>query len=138
NCAGRTRSIIGAQTLINLGLPNRVSALQSGTQGWMLDDLVLDHGASRRYGEPSDDLPAMRRSAQELAKRYEVPAVDASTVQRWSEDAQRSLFLCDVRTPEEYAAGTLPGAVHTPGGQLIQATDQYIGVRRARLVLFDG
>lgn len=137
NCAGRTRSIIGAQTLINLGLANRVSALQSGTQGWMLDDLVLDHGASRRYGEPSDDLPAIRRSAQELAKRYEVPTVDAPTVRRWHEDAQRSLFLCDVRTPEEYAAGTLPGAVHTPGGQLIQATDQYIGVRRARLVLFD-
>lgn len=137
NCAGRTRSIIGAQTLINLGLPNRVSALQSGTQGWMLDDLVLDHGASRHYGEPTEDLETARQSAQELAKRYEVPTVDALTVQCWNEDIQRSLFLCDVRTPEEYATGTLPGAVHTPGGQLIQATDQYIGVRRARLVLFD-
>jgi len=137
NCAGRTRSIIGAQTLINLGLPNPVAALQSGTQGWMLADLELEHGASRRYDAPSDDVEAMRRSAATLARRCDVPAVDAATVRAWARDAQRTLFLCDVRTPEEYAAGSLPGAQHTPGGQLIQATDQYVGVRRARLVLFD-
>jgi rhodanese-related sulfurtransferase len=34
NCAGRTRSIIGAQSLINAGLPNRVYALRNGTIGW--------------------------------------------------------------------------------------------------------
>ncbi|MGE8601371.1 rhodanese-like domain-containing protein, partial [Bordetella trematum] len=49
NCAGRTRSIIGAQTLINLGLPNPVYALENGTQGWFLADLKLEHGAQRRY-----------------------------------------------------------------------------------------
>jgi rhodanese-related sulfurtransferase len=43
-----------------------------------------------------------------------------------------------VRTPEEFAAGTIPGAVHAPGGQLIQATDQWVGVRNARIVLIDG
>ncbi len=137
NCAGRTRSIIGAQTLINLGLPNPVAALQSGTQGWMLADLALEHGASRRYGDPGDDIEVMRGAATALARRYDVPTVSADTVRAWARDAQRSLFLCDVRTPEEYAAGTLAGAQHTPGGQLIQATDQYVGVRRARLVLFD-
>jgi rhodanese-related sulfurtransferase len=47
------------------------------------------------------------------------------------------VYLCDVRTPEEFTANTLPGAQHTPGGQLQQATDQYIGVRNARVVLFD-
>ncbi|CCJ48636.1 rhodanese-like domain-containing protein [Bordetella parapertussis] len=137
NCAGRTRSIIGAQTLINLGLPNPVAALQSGTQGWMLADLELEHGVSRRYGGPSDDIEAARGAAEALARRYEVPMVDAETVRGWARDGQRTVFLCDVRTPEEYAAGTLAGAQHTPGGQLIQATDQYVGVRRARLVLFD-
>jgi rhodanese-related sulfurtransferase len=63
--------------------------------------------------------------------------VNAQTVQQWAADASRSLFLCDVRTPEEFAAGSLPGAQHTPGGQLMQAGDQYFGVRGARLVLFD-
>jgi rhodanese-related sulfurtransferase len=43
-----------------------------------------------------------------------------------------------VRTPEEFDAGSLPGAVHAPGGQLVQATDQWVAVRNARLVLVDG
>jgi len=137
NCAGRTRSIIGAQTLINLGLCNPVAALQDGTQGWMLADLALEHGASRRYDAPPEDLTAMRRAANAWARRCNVPSVDADQVQAWMRDAQHTVFLCDVRTPEEYAAGSLPGARHTPGGQLIQATDHYIGVRCARLVLFD-
>ena len=34
NCAGRTRSIIGAQSLINAGVPNKVVALRNGTMGW--------------------------------------------------------------------------------------------------------
>ena len=48
NCAGRTRSIIGAQTLINLGVTNPISALENGTQGWYLADLGLEHGGKRR------------------------------------------------------------------------------------------
>jgi rhodanese-related sulfurtransferase len=42
-----------------------------------------------------------------------------------------------VRTPEEFAAGHLPGAVSAPGGQLVQAIDRWVGVRGARLVLVD-
>ena len=136
NCAGRTRSIIGAQTLINLGIRNPVFALENGTQGWYLQDFTLEHGNTRHYGEPAGQ-DEMRVAAQNLARRFEVPVVDADTVRGWARDAQRSLFLCDVRTPEEFAAGSLPGAQHTPGGQLMQAGDQYVGVRHARLVLFD-
>ncbi|WP_047787517.1 rhodanese-like domain-containing protein [Variovorax paradoxus] len=136
NCAGRTRSIIGAQTLINLGLPNPVYALENGTQGWYLNDHRLEHGGTRRY--PADSGNAdLRPAAKALAERFGVPTVTTQTVQQWAGDASRSLFLCDVRTPEEFAAGTLPGAQHTPGGQLMQAGDQYFGVRGARLVLFD-
>ncbi len=137
NCAGRTRSLIGAQTLIHLGLPNPVYALENGTQGWFLADLPLEHGGTRRYADGSGS-PALRPQAQALARRMGVPEVDAATVRRWADTPTRTLFLCDVRTPEEFAAGTLPGAQHTPGGQLVQALDQYVGVRGARLVLFDG
>src|SRR6516164_2090237 len=42
HCAGRTRSIIGAQTLRNLGIENPVFALENGTQGWMLSGLALE------------------------------------------------------------------------------------------------
>lgn len=55
NCAGRTRSIIGAQTLINLGIKNPVYALENGTQGWYLKDYVLDHGKVAQYAEPMVD-----------------------------------------------------------------------------------
>lgn len=136
NCAGRTRSIIGAQTLINLGVPNPVYALENGTQGWHLADQVLEHGGTRRYPDDSGSA-ALRPAAEALAQRFEVPHVDAAMVRTWAADTQRTLFLCDVRTPEEFAAGSLPMAQHTPGGQLMQAGDQYIGVRGARLVLFD-
>jgi len=136
NCAGRTRSIIGAQTLINLGLPNPVYALENGTQGWYLADFKLEHGGTRRYADNSGNA-ALKNQAKGLAQNAQVPYVDASTVKIWAQDANRSLFLCDVRTPEEFQAGTLAGAQHTPGGQLIQASDQYMGVRGARLVLFD-
>jgi rhodanese-related sulfurtransferase len=136
NCAGRTRSIIGAQTLINLGVPNPVYALENGTQGWYLADHRLAHGGTQGYAEDSGS-PALKPAAEALARRFEVPQVDAATVRGWAADPQRTLFLCDVRTPEEFAAGSLPTAQHTPGGQLMQAGDQYVGVRGARLVLID-
>ena len=139
NCAGRTRSIIGAQTLINLGIKQRVLALENGTQGWYLADLLLDHGQTRRHGleiDPSK-LATRRARARNLAQKHGVKFVDASTVQAWLDDPQRTTYLCDVRTPEEFAQASLQGAQHTPGGQLVQATDQFIGTRGARLVLFD-
>ncbi|ALM84049.1 rhodanese-like domain-containing protein [Bordetella sp. N] len=139
NCAGRTRSIIGAQTLIDLGVPNPVLALENGTQGWYLADLQLEHGSQRKYPAAIDpaQLPALRERAQGLARSLDVPVIDAAQANAWLAESGRNTYLCDVRTPEEYAAGTLPGAQHTPGGQLIQATDQYVGVRGARIVLFD-
>ncbi|NVZ22104.1 cystathionine beta-lyase [Pseudomonas costantinii] len=138
NCAGRTRSIIGAQTLINLGLKNPIYALENGTQGWYLEDFKLEHGSTRRYAEQvSTDLAQQRQAAQQLAGRAGVVNVSAEQVREWAGDTQRSLFLCDVRTAEEFAVGSLPGSQHTPGGQLIQSTDLYIGVRQARVVLVD-
>ena len=139
NCAGRTRSIIGAQTLINLGLPNPVMALENGTQGWYLADLQLEHGSSRRYPERLSEpaKAAARKGSRQIARNFNVPEVDALTLSGWQAANKQSVFLCDVRTPEEFAADSLAGAQSAPGGQLIQATDQYVGVRNARIVLFD-
>lgn len=136
NCAGRTRSIIGAQTLINLGLPNPIYALENGTQGWYLNDYLLEHGKTQDYPSASP-TPMMRTAAKNLATRVGVVTVSAQTVQQWAEEKDRSVFLCDVRTEKEFLEKTLPRAQHTPGGQFIQATDQYVGVRNARIVLFD-
>jgi rhodanese-related sulfurtransferase len=139
NCAGRTRSIIGAQTLIDLGIPNPVYALENGTQGWYLADLALDHGATRGYPEAVDgkSLAAARLRARALGERHGVRWVDDGEAAGWLADEGRTTYLLDVRTAEEFAARTLTGAVHAPGGQLLQATDQWIAVRGARILIFD-
>jgi len=139
NCAGRTRSIIGAQTLINLGIPNKVLALENGTQGWYLQDLPLDHGETRKYPEQMNDkgMEVRKSRARALAEKHDVQFVDSHTVHAWLKEQDRATFLCDVRTPEEFAKGTVLNAQHTPGGQLVQATDQYVGIKGARLVLID-
>lgn len=139
NCAGRTRSILGAQTLINFGVPNPVYALENGTQGWVLADMELERGAARRYPDRVDEtaLPALQAQAKTLMSKYGVKTAKASEVGAWLAEAGRTTYLLDVRTAEEFKAGSIPGAAHAPGGQLVQATDQWVGVRNARLVLID-
>ncbi len=139
NCAGRTRSIMGAQTLLNFGIENPVVALENGTQGWALADFELERGATRKYPDNIDAaaLPGLQAKAKQLLARFKVRSVSVKQVEDWRAETLRSLYLLDVRTPEEFAAGSLPGAAHAPGGQLVQATDQWVGVRNARIVLAD-
>jgi rhodanese-related sulfurtransferase len=140
NCAGRTRSILGAQTLINFGVENPVYALENGTQGWRLAGLELEYGATRKYPDRVDPavLPALKERARNLMQRFDVRTVAAAQAETWLRETTRTTYLCDVRTPEEFGSGSVPGAVHAPGGQLIQATDQWMAVRNARVVLVDG
>ncbi|HUB97920.1 MAG TPA: rhodanese-like domain-containing protein [Stellaceae bacterium] len=138
NCAGRTRSIIGAQSLINAGVPNRVVALRNGTMGWSLAGLTPDHGKDRRALDTSPGAIAWAKAAAgRVARRFGVERIDPAQLARWQQEAGRTTHLFDVRHPEEYEAGHLPGAVSAPGGQLVQATDQYVGTLGARLVLAD-
>jgi len=136
NCAGRTRSIIGTQSLINAGIPNKVAGLRNGTIGWTLSGQVLDHGAARQFPQVSD---AVREAAHSRA----VAVAEKAGVRRISFDEVaalepgRTLYRFDVRTHEEYVQGHLPGFIHAPGGQLVQETDHYAPVRGARIVLSD-
>lgn len=135
NCAGRTRSIIGTQSLLNAGLPNPVYALRNGTIGWTLAGLELEHGQQRRYD--ADFHTSAERVAQvkQLAERAGVIFIDTDTVKRWQRQPERTTYLFDVRNPEEYEAGHLPQSVSAPGGQLVQETDHFASVRGARIVL---
>ena len=45
--------------------------------------------------------------------------------------------MLDVRDPQEYESGHPSGFASAPGGQLVQATDGWVGVRGARIVLYD-
>jgi rhodanese-related sulfurtransferase len=138
NCAGRTRSIMGAQSLINAGIPNRVVALRNGTMGWHLAGLELDHGQDRYLPEvPAAQAERARERADAVRAHYGVRRIDRATLAAWQGDPDRTVYLLDVRSPEEVAAGHLPGSLSAPGGQLVQATDRFVGTLRARIVLVD-
>ncbi|WP_437882057.1 rhodanese-related sulfurtransferase [Pseudomonas sp. LRF_L74] len=138
NCAGRTRSIIGTQSLVNAGLPNPVAALRNGTIGWTLAGQKLEHGQQRRFAEVSAATREQASaSARQVADKARVGRASLEDLRRWQAEAARTTYLFDVRTPEEYEAGHLPGARSTPGGQLVQETDHFASVRGARLVLVD-
>ena len=139
NCAGRTRSIIGAQSLINAGVPNPVVALKDGTMGWQLAGYKVAEKNDRCAVPISErTLHAAQAAAIDVSNRAGVKLADAATLERFrAERASRTLCVLDVRTPEEFAQGHLPDAVHAFGGQLVQTTDKYIIVRGARIVLVD-
>ena len=138
NCAGRTRSIIGAQSLINAGIPNKVVALRNGTMGWSLAGFTPDHGQNKRKLDVSKEAVARARAlASTVAARHGVARIEQAALDAFRADTTRTVYLFDVRNPEEYAAGHVPGAISAPGGQLVQATDQYAGTLNARVVLVD-
>ncbi len=139
NCAGRTRSIIGAQTLIDFGIKNKVVALENGTQGWALFDLELERGADRFAPNiiNDDSLASAKLRARVLAEKRSIPFVNIESVRKWQLDLRRTTYVIDVRSSIEFESGHLPGAVHAPGGQLVQATDIYVGVHGARIVVCD-
>lgn len=138
-CAGRTRGLIGAAGLARLGLPNPIYAVENGTQGWALAGLTLQRG----NGQPAmpalspEHLAASRARADALIASEQLTVLDAQAFASLADDPTRTLYLVDVRSAEEYAQSHLPGAEHAWSGQIAQAADLTMGVRRARVVLSD-
>ncbi len=138
NCAGRTRSILGAESLRRAGIPNKVVALRNGTMGWELAGLTCARGRTERFppGTPKTLAVALER-ARAFAEASGVGVIGAIDLARFEDDPDRTLYVLDVRDPPEFRAGHRPGSRSAPGGQLVQATDQWIGVHGARIVLLD-
>jgi len=138
NCAGRTRSIMGAESLRRAGVPNPVVALRNGTMGWELAGFACERGQTRRCapGPPVTARLALDR-ARAFAEASGVGVIGPLDLARYAEDPDRTLYALDVRDPAEFAAQYRPGSRNAPGGQLIQATDRWIAVRGARIALLD-
>jgi rhodanese-related sulfurtransferase len=119
-------------------VPNKVVALRNGTMGWTLAGLECDSGRQERAPAPSRTALSWARGAvARVAERFGIERIDPATVEKFRADDTRSLYLLDVRDPAEYASGHVAGAVSAPGGQLVQATDLYVGTLGARIVLVD-
>ncbi len=138
NCAGRTRSILGAESLRRAGVPNPVVALRNGTMGWELAGYACDRGRTDRFapGPPATAGVALKR-ARAFAEASGVGVIGPLDLARLEEDPDRTCYVLDVRDPAEFAALHRPGSRNAPGGQLVQATDTWIGVRGARIALLD-
>jgi rhodanese-related sulfurtransferase len=138
NCAGRTRSIIGAQSLINAGTANRVLALRNGTIGWTLAGLMLDHGQARRAPDvPEASARRAKAAAWAVAQKAGVRRIGSGELRSLEDGGRHTVYRFDVRTPEDYVAGHPAGFRPAPGGQLVQETDWFAPVRGALVVLAD-
>ena len=132
HCGGRTRSIIGAQTLIDAGC-ERVYALENGTMAWQFEGLELEYGNQSALPKPEAEvLPEIREVAARTAERWYVDRVRSIPLQTTG-----NRYLVDVRSREEYEAGHIPGSLHVPGGHLLQNVDRYLVVRNAMVILID-
>jgi rhodanese-related sulfurtransferase len=136
NCAGRTRSIIGARVLQRMKLPGIVS-LRNGTSGWLLAGLELERGGDRvdlpspsAHGRAAAETFAAQVAAEDGVRMLTVPELDALMARA----ATETVYLIDVRTREEYMAGHIPGFAWFPGGQAVQRADDVVAVRTGIVV----
>ena len=138
NCMSATRGILGGLSLVAAGVPNEVRVLHHGTRGWLLDGHELERGADRFVGPISEDAQvAARQRAEAIATRAGLPRIDRAGLDDRRTEASRTTYLFDVRSPEEFEAGHLPGARNAPYGSIIMSPDRYFGTLNARLVIAD-
>jgi len=128
--------MIGAQALRNAGFPNKIMSLKDGTMAWHLAGYEV---VNRAVLQPPAISEAGRKASTEaaarVAARCDIRTIDKAVLSAWQLEAeQRTLYLLDVRTPEEYEAGHLADARSAPGGQLVQETDAHIATWNARVV----
>ncbi|MFN3661351.1 rhodanese-like domain-containing protein [Yoonia sp.] len=136
-CAGRTRGITGAIGLHLSGHEGPIFALENGTQGWALA------GKSLERGNAVDPLPVVDEAATSLSKQrasrlldlYEIDRIDGKNATELLADKARTTYLFDLRSADECQKDPVPAAQNVVGGQLVQATDHWVGVRRSRIIL---
>ncbi len=139
SCAGRTRSIVGAQSLIDAGVNCPIFALENGTMGWELAGEQLESG-DRSLANSMASPQAMadaRRLANQLAERASVPVATEADLATWRHDRSRTTYVFDVSLPDAYRRGHRPRFASAPGGQLVQELTARTAVPTARIVVAD-
>lgn len=100
---GGSRAALAAATLTKLGY-GAVSVLDGGTRAWRQAGLPLTEGSnvpSKLFGEQVHDT-------------RHTPSISASQLNEWQQSG-RSVLVCDIRTPGEYALSRIPQANRTAG-----------------------
>jgi rhodanese-related sulfurtransferase len=135
NCAGRTRSIIGAAGLRRLGLTN-VRALRNGTMGWVLAGFQLETKPARSGpAANSDSKTQALATALSIAAEEKLAWVKVEDLALSVGNSRGGVtYFIDVRSEHEYAAGHIAGSINVPGGQAVQRADDFVPVRNAEIV----
>ncbi|ACB96153.1 rhodanese-like domain-containing protein [Beijerinckia indica] len=138
SCAGLPRAIIGAQTLIDADVPNRVVLLEEGTTGWKQAGFELESGLQDQFGPVTPRAAAFgEERARVLTQLTDVEDISPEEVAEWLADDSRTTYVLDVRLPQDFARGHWTGSVSAQGGQLLAVSHRSVAVRDARLILID-
>lgn len=117
-----TGEILGAQGVGTEGVDRRIdviaTAIRGGLTAWDLVDLELAYAP--QFGSAKDPVNMLGYIARNVSE-------DLVTTVQWHELEQQmnsGATLLDVRTPGEYAAGAIPGAVNIPVDDLRTRLDE--------------
>ena len=135
NCAGRTRSIIGAAALRRLGLTT-VRALKNGTMGWVLSGLELEKNPGRRMAHvPEQSRARALARALSLAAEENLAWISPQEVAAAMANKRDGVsYLFDVRSEGEYESGHIAESINVPGGQAVQRADDFVVVRNGQII----
>ncbi len=138
NCMSGTRGILGGLSLRAAGVPNEIRVLHHGTRNWLIAGLELEQEASR-HTDPATPaaLRAARPRAARIAEAAGIARIDHATLGRWRAEPNRTTYLFDVRTADEFVVGHLAGAVNAPEGTLVMSHEHYFATLHARYVIAD-
>lgn len=135
NCAGRTRSLLGAHLLRRMGFP-QVYALKGGTGAWR----IAGYGNELQSGPGAEPPPvstagqtACAQFAERVANEDHLSFLSPRELKN-QQDQGELLYLLDVRQFEEYRAGHAPGARFCPGTQAALLVESLVGVKNAAIV----
>lgn len=126
------RRVLGAQIVGYGGVDKRIDVIATAMKGKMtVDDLCeIEHAYAPPYSSAKDPVNMAGFAAQNILDGL----VGSITWNELQQSPPGELFLLDVRTPEEYAAGTIPGAVNIPVDSLRQRLAEL--PREKQLVIF--
>ncbi|HJY81348.1 MAG TPA: rhodanese-like domain-containing protein [Candidatus Binatia bacterium] len=136
NCAGRTRSLLGAHLLRRMRFP-QVYALKGGTGAWRIagygNELESGPGTTITPVSSAAGQVAGVRFAERVATEDQLPFMSPWELKTRQEQSEL-LYLLDVRQCEEYRAGHIPGARFCSGTQIALLVESLVGVKNATIV----
>ncbi|HKZ17818.1 MAG TPA: DsrE/DsrF/DrsH-like family protein, partial [Geobacteraceae bacterium] len=113
-----TRRVLGAQATGYDGIDKRIDVIATAIKGNMtVDDLTeIEHAYAPPFSSAKDPVNMAGFAAQNI-----LDGLVKSTTWNYLLEADTSRhFLLDVRTPAEFATGTIPGAINIPLDSLRQ------------------